>query len=215
MDEQGLIALFYDFETTGLPDWSQPSEAPQQPHIVEVGAQLVELATNKVIQTLDVIVRPQGWIIPDEVAELHGITTERALDVGIPEELAVEMLFEMWRPSRPLLRIGHNEPFDARIMRIGLMRYFSEELADLWKAGRAECTQKIATPIMKLPPTEKMLAVGRKHSKSANLGEAYEFITGQPLAGAHNALVDVEAARTVYFGFRAMLRPGIGQEVAA
>lgn len=205
------IALFYDFETSGLPLFSEPSEDPRQPHAVQIGAQLVNLDTRIVVQSLDVIVRPVGWIIPDEVAQVHGITTEMAMDLGVPEELAIEMLLEMWNPNAPRLRIGHNEPFDARIMRIGLMRHIGEAMADDWKAGAAQCTQKLATPILKLPPTDKMKAVGRSHHKSANLREAYEFFTGRPLSGAHNAMVDVDGCKTVFFA----IQDGLGQAQAA
>ena len=41
------IALFYDTETTGLPLYDQPSDDPRQPHIVQVGAILVDLDTRK------------------------------------------------------------------------------------------------------------------------------------------------------------------------
>lgn len=34
------LALVYDTETTGLPDWHQPSDAPQQPHLVAAGEKL-------------------------------------------------------------------------------------------------------------------------------------------------------------------------------
>jgi DNA polymerase-3 subunit epsilon len=61
------------------------------------------------------------------------------------------------------------------------------------------CTQALSTPILKLPPTAKMIAAGRRHYKSANLGEAYRHFTGQELAGAHQAMVDVQACMAVYF----------------
>lgn len=205
------LAIFYDFETSGLPLFDQPSDDPGQPHIVQVGAQLVNLDTRVVVQSLDVIVRPNGWSIPDEVSAIHGITTEMAMDLGVSEELAAEMLLELWKPSAPRLRIGHNEPFDARIMRIALKRFFDDPTADGWKAGSAQCTQKLSTPILKLPPTEKMRAAGRGHYKSANLREAYEFFTGQKLTGAHNAMVDVDGCKTVYFA----IQDGLGQAKAA
>ena len=69
------------------------------------------------------------------------------------------------------LRIAHNEQFDARIIRIA--QYRAGELdADLdrWKVGPTECTARLATPILQLPPTAKMVAAGR-HFKTANLGE--------------------------------------------
>lgn len=200
------LAMFYDTETTGLPLFSEPSEDPRQPHIVQLGASLVDLDTRVVLSSLDVIVAPNGWEIPAEVSAIHGITTELALDVGVPEHQAVDMLISMWRQAG--VRIGHNEQFDARIVRIALMRHFTSVdaaeplLADEWKAGKAECTQRIATPILKLPPTEKMKRAGFLKHKSANLGEAYLYFTGEPLEGAHSAMVDVKACATVYFAAR-------------
>lgn len=47
-----------------------------------------------------------------------------------------------------------------------------------------------------------MIAAGRRHHKSANLGEAYKHFTGNELAGAHNALVDVQACMAVYFAIK-------------
>ncbi len=200
--------LFYDTETQGLPLFSEPSEDPRQPHIVQLAALLMCLDTRREIASMDVIVRPEGWTIPDEVAALHGITTEHAMDVGVTEDTALEMLMALWGADRPEQRhlIAHNESFDRRIVRIGLKRHFDPmdpnrmpSLSDMWKAARAECTQQLSTPILKLPPTEKMMAAGRMHHKSANLGEAYRHFTGCELVGAHSAMVDVRACATVYF----------------
>jgi DNA polymerase-3 subunit epsilon len=75
-------------------------------------------------------------------------------------------------------------------------------VSDEWKAGKAICTARLATPIMKLPPTAKMRAAGRHHPKTANLGEAYLHFTGKPLEGAHDAMVDVLACTEVYFAIK-------------
>lgn len=194
-----MIALFYDTETTGLPLFHEPSEDPRQPHIVQLAASLVDLASRQVLGSLDVIVRPEGWEIPAEVSEIHGITDEHARAVGVPEATALRMFVALYNNRT---RIGHNEQFDARIIRIGLKRYQVGLDADVWKSGRSECTQLLSTPILKLPPTEKMLAAGRNHFKSANLGEAYKHFTGNELVGAHSALVDVQACMAVYFAIK-------------
>lgn len=190
------LVLFYDTETTGLPDFKAPSEAEHQPHIVQLGARLVDLDTRVAISTLDVVIRPDGWEIPDEVSAIHGITTERAEQVGVSESLALGLLLEMWERAGP--RIGHNESFDARIVRIAQHR-FDEAYIDAWKGAPAQCTQILATPILKLPPTPKMLKAGFNKNKSANLSEAYEFFTGRKLENAHSALADVDACMAVYF----------------
>lgn len=193
------LVTFFDTETTGLPLFKEPSDHPDQPHIVQLGAVLVDMDTRKTISTLDVIVKPDGWTIPDAVAAIHGITTEHALAVGVPEALAVEMLLEMAK-GRP--RVAHNEQFDARIVRIACKRFFDESTVEEWANGFRQCTQILATPILKLPPTEKMLKAGFNKHKSANLSEAYEFFTGKKLENAHSALADVLACRDVFFAIQ-------------
>ena len=192
-------ACFFDSETTGLPLFKEPSEHPDQPHIVQLGACLVDLDSREVLSTLDVMVKPDGWLIPDDVAAIHGITTEKAGDLGVPESLAVEMLLDM---ASGRLRIAHNEQFDARIVRIACARHFDQAVADEWKAGQAQCTQQLATPILKLPPTDRMKAAGFTKFKSANLREAYLHFTGRELQNAHSALADVHGCMAVWFGIQ-------------
>ncbi|MBD9433215.1 3'-5' exonuclease [Achromobacter sp. ACM03] len=196
------LKLFFDTETTGLPLFKEPSEHPGQPHIVQLAAALVDMDTREEIASMDVIVRPDGWVIPDEVAAVHGITTEHAAAVGVPESLALSMFLELWA-GRP--RIAHNEQFDARIIRIAQHRAGELE-QDLvrWKDGATECTARLATPIVKCPPTAKMLAAGRTHYKTANLAEAVQFFTGKPLENAHSAMADVRGCMAVYFGIQDM-----------
>lgn len=194
-----MLALFYDTETTGLPLFRERSEHPGQPHIVQLAAALVNMQTAAVVSSIDVIVRPAGYTIPEQVSAIHGITTERAMDEGVPEPLVLQMLLDLWGGRRT--RIAHNEQFDARIVRIATLRH-RPDMADPWEAGKAECTAAMATPIMKLPPTAKMLAVGRTHPKTPNLGEAYRHFTGQELQDAHSAMPDVLACKAVYFAIK-------------
>lgn len=200
------IKLFYDTETTGIPLFREPSEDPRQPHLVQLAACLVEIETRRTLASIDLVVRPDGWTIPEDVAAIHGITTEYAMDVGIPEAQAVDAFLSLWRQRT---RIAHNESFDARIMRIALKRYVDPRdpglviaPSDDWKASAAECTQVLATPICQLPPTEKMRAANRHHFKSANLGEAFRHFTGRELEHAHSAMADVQGCMAVYFAIQ-------------
>lgn len=190
------LGLVYDSETTSLPDWRAPSDAPHQPHLVQLAAQLIDLDTRAVVQGMDVIIKPEGWDIPQEVVDVHGITQEYASEVGIPEDLAVQMFISLWG-GRP--RIGHGEQFDARILRIALKRYPGIFDPDDWKAGSAECTARMSTPICAIPPTEKMKKARRFHFKTPNLQEAYRHFFGCEFEGAHTAIADVNACMAVYF----------------
>lgn len=63
-----MMILVYDTETTGLPDWQQPSEAPQQPHIVELAALLYDTDTCELVDSMHTLVRPDGWtLVPERI----------------------------------------------------------------------------------------------------------------------------------------------------
>lgn len=204
--------LVYDFETQGLPLFKEPSEHPGQPHFTQIAAELCVEETGDVLASIDILVRPEGWTIPQEVQDLTGITMDKATRFGIPEDAALTAFLELWCNADQ--RVAHNESFDARIARIAIMRsaYWSGEamqtstgevpFADYWKAAPAFCTQTNSTRILMLPPTEKMKAKRMTGPKSPNLGEAYKFFTGQDLVGAHNAKNDIMACKEVYFGIR-------------
>jgi DNA polymerase-3 subunit epsilon len=188
-------ALVFDTETTGLPLFDQPSEDPRQPHIVELAARLVDIDSRKTISSLSVVVQPDGWTIPESVTQVHGITQQHAEAVGVPEMVALEIFMALW--ARCDVRVAHNVTFDDRIIRIALKRFGG--LPDAWKAGAADCTARLSTPILNLPPTAKMVAAKRNGPKTPNLAEAYEFFTGAKLEGAHSARVDVNACAAIYF----------------
>ncbi len=199
------LIYFYDTETSGLPLFKKPSSDPEQPHIVQAAAVLVDADSRDIISSFDLIAIPDGWEIPDEVTEIHGITEEYALDVGVPEMQIAEMIYSFALAANQ--RIGHNQPFDARIVRIALKRFVGAVEADIWKGQPAGCTQKQATALMDLPPTEKMKAAGRMHKKTANLAEAYEHFTGKVLEEAHSALADTLACMAVFWAIKDLGKP--------
>lgn len=204
--------IFYDTETSGLPEWSKPSEDPSQPHVTQLAAELCIEETGEVLGSMNMIIRPNGFTIPRELQDLTGITMERATRFGVPAGLAMESFMELWENAD--LRCAHNESFDMRMLRISIMRdenYSGHRMnvdgidipfADYWKSAPAFCTQSNSVKIINLPPTPKMVAAKRMGPKSPNLGEAYEFFTGQKLEGAHNAQIDIMACKAVYYGIK-------------
>lgn len=183
--------LFFDTETTGLPDWKVPSDSDHQPHLVQLAAILADADTRREIGSLDLIIKPDGWEIPDEVAEIHGITTDHAKAVGVDESLAVSMFLDLWNGAG---RVAHNRTFDQRIIRIATKRYFDEATIERWADKDAfDDTMLIAKPIMELPPK------GKYGWKAPKLSEAYEHFIGKPLADAHSAMADTRACMELYW----------------
>lgn len=185
-----MIIMPFDTETNGLPDWTVSSDSQHQPHIVSLAALLVDTDTKDVLTHIDVIVRPDGWVIDQAMTDIHGITMERAMDEGIPEKEALAALMAMW--ERADLRIAHNTTFDNRIIRCAQKRHFPEdeahaEIMRAWKEDKKRyyCTMINARKVMR--------------SKQPTLGEAYKHFTGKEIENAHTAMADTQACLEIYW----------------
>lgn len=191
-----LLAL--DTETTGLPDFRSPSNAPHQPHLVQLAMILID-DDDAEAACVDLIIKPEGWVISPEATAIHGISHEKAMRVGVSEKVAARIYANlMYGLGAPVTALAHNAPFDLRIMRIAMLRAgLTKEWLDAREVA-SFCTMRAATPIINLPPTPKMIAAGFNKPKSANLGECIRHFFDEALDGAHNALVDVRACVRVY-----------------
>ena len=188
------MILFLDTETTGLPDFNKRARDPAQPHMVQMAAILTD-DLGGALEEHNVLIKPDGWTIPKEVSDIHGITDEIAA-IGIPEKLAAEILLAMIRKSQ--LLVGHNIMFDKFIARIAMRRFELITDADdaAWKAMPTFCTMREMTGVCKIPGK----FAGK--FKWPNLTEASAHI-GKPLAGAHNAMADLRACKEIYFWLKA------------
>ncbi len=179
------IGVFFDTETTGIPDWKIPSGDPKQPHLTQIAAIVVDLNTRETINSIDLIVQPNGWEIPQECADLNGITTQYAKAHGMPEEMVVGLFLALWSGHK---RFAYNTTFDNRIIRIATKRYFEAAAQDLWKAGPYECQMMAARKFL-----------GGKNPK---LHVALKEICGTDLVGAHTAMADTIACKDIYFALQ-------------
>jgi len=183
--------LFYDTETTGLPIWDKPSGDECQPHICQLAAILSDEQGNH-LSSMNALIHPENWTIPEDMSNIHGITTQKAESGGISIITAILMLNDLWEKSD--IRIGFNESFDARMVRISIKRHFDEEFAEKWKAGEKYCAMQKSRMICKIPNAKGTA------TKAPNLTEAYKHFTGKDLANAHDAMADVLATIDIYFG---------------
>ena len=178
--------FFYDTETTGLPDWSKPSELPHQPHIVQLAAILAN-ERGSVLGSLNLLVQPNGWSWDEncEAFKTHGITVEHADAAGVREEVAVDIFLDL--ASRAKLRVGFSETFDRRIIRIALKRYGDEETAEgFWKNMESYCT---------MWKSKKQFGFPDKKT----LAETHAHLFGRPHEKQHTAMGDCQATMRIYY----------------
>jgi DNA polymerase-3 subunit alpha len=177
--------LFFDTETTGIPDRSAKwdSDFMDYPHVV----QMAWLHGCKVETH---IIRPDGWEIPQETVDVHGITTEYALEHGEPFASVVDMFIQDCHDAG--LICGHNIHFDTSIIKANILRELGREYYDandvenaLYKGKRIDTMR----PTMKW--VDARMANGRL--KFPNLSELYSRCFPGESFPAHDALEDVKA----------------------
>lgn len=193
------MILFFDTETTGLVNWKQPDTWEGQPRLVQLGAILTE-DSGRVVRTLGCIVRPDEFLIPIEASNVHGITTEYAIETGIAQFDAVTLFAQMLNKADKI--VAHNYKFDKVVMNREL---FQEEYTFI-DDSKSFCTMLASTNICKLPHKGPKRWAGQGAYKWPKCSEAYECLFSEKLEGAHDALTDVRACMRIYFKLQEMMK---------
>ena len=177
--------LFFDTETTGIPDRAHKWDVDfmEYPHVVQ-------MAWIHGCKVENHIIRPDGWEIPQETVDVHGITTEYALEHGEPFASVVDMFIQDCHDAG--LICGHNIHFDTGIVKANILRELGREYYDandvetaLYKGKRIDTMR----PTMKW--VDARMANGRL--KFPNLGELYSRCFPGETFPAHDAIEDVKA----------------------
>ena len=184
--------LCFDTETYGLVNSREKPDHVSQPHLAELGCVLYD-ADGKERCTVNLIVKPYGREIPKGAADVHGITTEMANDLGVPLVVALAVFSNLTKLATT--HVGHNVDFDLKVMQAAF-----HAVGRPFPTMNPRCTKDLADPVLRLPPTAKMVSAGFGHKfKPPNLGECYQFLFGEELVGAHGALTDARACGRVFF----------------
>lgn len=195
------MILFWDTETTGFFDDRLPVDHEAQPYIVQIAAQLCE-NDGKIYGGFSLIVDPgiaDGVSIPEKAAAIHGITNERAVQFGVSPEYALNAFTHFYQ--RADLIVAHNAKFDKGVTEVAISRHY-KKVMPLRKP--IFCTMEAASPIIKLPPTERMVAAGITKPKPPKLEECIRHFFNEDLDGAHDAMVDVTACRRVFLHLKSL-----------
>ena len=200
-----MIVMLYDTESSGLPAWSSPSDDPSQPHVCQFTSVLFDDANGDELEYVDLIIR-QEWPVDPDAFAVHGITPEYSLEHGVPEHHAVQYFEAMIDAADRVA--GFSIDFDLRILRIAMLRTrrakgYCDLIAERANAKKFDVMRK-CTDLCKVPPTNKMMATGRKTFKQPSLVEAMQALFGEEMADAHDARGDVLATKRIYMHLKGL-----------
>ena len=182
--------LIFDTETTGLPKrWNAPiTDTNNWPRCIQIAWQLHDESGN-LIEHQDYLVQPEGFNIPYDAENIHGISTELAQEQGIHLAEVLEKFNEALNKTKFI--VGQNIKFDLNIMGCEFVR---ENIANQLQGLPAldTCTEHTAS-LCKLP--------GGRYGKFKlpTLTELHQYLFNKPFNEAHNATADVEATTRCFF----------------
>lgn len=182
--------LFFDTETTGVPTnrKAPPTAIYNWPRLVEL-SWMVCTETGEPVpekqQTL--IIRPNGFEIPASAANIHGITTERAMAEGVMLSTALKAFMKDVQSAD--LLVAHNADFDINIIacelyRLSVIPFISK---------RFLCTMQESTEFCAIPSQY------RKEFKWPGLQELHQKLFGEGFDGEHSAEVDTSILQKCFF----------------
>jgi DNA polymerase-3 subunit epsilon len=187
------MIIYWDTETTGFVQPTLPPDHPTQPHLVQMGIVLCTDLGDEVA-SVDLTVRPEGYMIPEPAARTHGITTEIALQTGIPLANVMGIFAQMRALAHEA--VAFNSKFDELVVAAAFARLGRQPSSP--GPDKRTCCMELAAPIMELPPTARMKAAGFDKFKPPSLKEAHLFFLGYEFQGAHSAVVDARATQRVH-----------------
>lgn len=182
--------LFFDTETTGLPkNWKAPLEdLDNWPRLVQLAYIYCDKDGNKLANG-DYIIKPEGFSIPKEASNVHGITTERAIQEGQNLKHVLEDFNQIILESRYL--VAHNMAFDEKIMGAEFLR---KNMTNYIVDKRKICTMQ---------KTIDFCAIrGQDGYKWPKLSELYYKLFQTNFENAHDASADITATARCFWELR-------------
>ena len=182
--------LIFDSETTGLPqNYNAPlNDFDNWPRLVQLAWQLHN-KKGKLLTNQNLIIKPEGFTIPYNSVQIHGISTERALEEGISLKEALEVFKEDIAKAQH--GIGHNIEFDYNI--VGC-EYLRMEVENALEHLPQLDTKLVSTDYCAIPG-------GRGGQfKWPTLTELHTKLFGVSFDDAHDAAYDVDATARCFFG---------------
>lgn len=182
--------LIFDTETTGKALFGSPPNDPRQPRLCQLACALYDDGGIPIARVA-LLVRPDGWQVPNEAQSIHGHSTDKLNRYGVPIGTTIR-LFQHLAQSADII-VAFNIDFDRLIIRSEIARF--QKLSTDPFDHRCRCAMLEAKDHCKLPGQYGDF-------KWPKLSEAHQHFFGKPHDGAHDALADVDATARVWFEMR-------------
>jgi DNA polymerase III epsilon subunit-like protein len=181
------MILFFDTETTGLPkNWKAPvTDLDNWPRLVQL-AYLVYDFDGNLIHSCNEIVKPNGFTIPVDASNVHGITTDLANQRGIKIQDVFELFY--FHIKRAKVIVAHNMAYDEKILGSELIRLGLDNILD---TKEKICTMESSVDLCKIN--------GPYGYKWPRLDELHRYLFQYDFTGAHDALADIQATAKCFW----------------
>ncbi len=191
--------LIFDTETTGLPkNYNAPlDDFNNWPRLVQIAWQ-IHNEKGELVEAKNFIIKPEGYEIPFNAVQVHGISTEKALTDGIELNIALKEFADAIDKVKVIA--GHNIEFDLSIVGSEFLR---KDIENKLFEKKHVCTKVESTEYLALPGGK-----GGKY-KWPNLKELHTKLFNEDFQEAHNAMADVMATARC---FLELVRIGIINE---
>ena len=184
--------LFFDTETTGLPrNWKAPvTDIENWPRLVQL-AYLAYNANGEIIEKGDFIIKPEGYTIPTESSQIHGISTEKAMQEGHFIKEVLKSFQDLVNNSEYL--VAHNMSFDEKIVGSEFLR---NNFQNTIPAKKKICTMISTTNFCRIS--------GPYGFKWPKLSELHFKLFNTRFEEAHNAFVDIQVTAKCFWELKKM-----------
>jgi DNA polymerase III epsilon subunit-like protein len=186
--------LVFDTETTGLPtNWkAHVTDLKNWPRVIQLAWQFHEDSGN-LIAAHHFLIQPDGFLIPPASAAIHQITTERAMEQGLPLREVLQKFSEFLNQGPRL--IAHNYSFDSMVMGAEYLRLGQP---NPFPQLKHTCTMQETIDFVGIP--------GKYGNKWPTLQELHTKLFGKGFEDGHDARVDVAITAKCYAAWRDRMR---------
>jgi len=184
--------LVIDCETTGLPkDRNAPiRDVDNWPRVIQLAWALYD-ETQTVIEKTACLIKPEGFIIPDDVQRIHHISTEQALSEG--KDIAEVLRTLALAAAKAKVIVAHSLDFDVSVISA---EYLRSGLETPFGGKKQICTMTTRRIV------EFCEIAGKRGFKWPKLSELHRKLFGSDFEEAHDAGADAAACARCFFALK-------------